>query len=1157
MNSLESIASGIGSALEPLTSALASPKNAEKFLNYLGWELPPGVEDIGLTSLNIIPLIEKITDLRAAGKFEGSSSGVTLSMSADVLTTVQGFFSDFNTFTNGLASTASADYLNRTQIRQQLPRRLLDFLLIEELRQNASPVMTFFSLTGVIHFDPYNADPVNYQTAHIRHVVSLDQIVPLLSDPQKQIAQFFSWGTPQFDPGKLLTFYGFFLNALGGIGKLTPLSQTVEERLAGHPFPLAATTPMPQLVSILKRGFGFDPLHAGVSFLGLRPTVSGGADGGFAFSPFIIGTTDVNFPLRDGFSLAFDTTENLSAGSVVTFRPGQPLQILSSVIGTGSLGSGTSGRMVLRTQYQHVDGSVIPLLSLPLGATLDMKAFNFSFGVDGSGKGLSPLIEFGLNGIHFHLEGLGTDGFLAQFIPSSLDADFDLTIGWSGSGGVYIQGSSSFEFNLPLHIDLGVISLEGLSIDITFKGGTIPLELGVDLKGSLGPMTAVVQGIGITATLSFPANNSGNLGPLQLDLGFKPPDGVGLTIDTGLITGGGFLYFNPDKGEYFGALELEFTDLFSLKAVGIINTKMPDGSPGFSLLILITADFIPIQLGFGFTLNGVGGLLGLNRTMNVDALKEGVKTNAIKSILFPQDIIANIDKIVSDLEQIFPAYQGHFIVGPMGELGWAAIITLELGILIEIPDPKIAILGVLKALIPSEDVPLLRIQVNFLGLIDFDNQLILFNASLYDSNLLVFTLTGDMAFRLCWGDNPYFILSVGGFNPAFKDAPPDLQNMARLGISLLNNDFIQLSVTCYFAVTSNSVQFGANAQLYAGVGALNIYGQLGFDVLFQFDPFKFAAGINVTLQLRSGDSVIMGISVNGQLTGPAPWYVHGDASYTYIITISVSFSHGWGDPGPGQSQNKIDIIGLLTAAIADNRNWRVILPDNNSQHVSIKSIDPGTTDPVIHPFGTLTFSERIVPLGIDITRFGNDLPQDAHHFDIAASDPGISTIPATDQFAAANFFDLTDDQKLSQHSYDTMTSGFSITSTSNLLTSAAISEDVDYKLSYLGQEKNILRFVGSYRYAKNYFKSNLQSSAVSKSSLSHTLNRVSSNAPDPVSVVATKYAIANTTDMKLYSGSQVAESYSAVQDQLNTLLTNQPALRGQVQIVLDHELNPN
>ena len=57
---------------------------------------------------------------------------------------------------------------------------------------------------------------------------------------------------------------------------------------------------------------------------------------------------------------------------------------------------------------------------------------------------------------------------------------------------------------------------------------------------------------------------------------------------------------------------------------------MPDGSPGFSLLVVITAEFAtPIQLGFGFVLVGVGGLLGLNRSMNVEALAEGVRTGAV------------------------------------------------------------------------------------------------------------------------------------------------------------------------------------------------------------------------------------------------------------------------------------------------------------------------------------------------------------------------------------------------------------------------------------------------------------------------------------------------------------------------------------------------
>src|SRR5207248_11506938 len=116
----------------------------------------------------------------------------------------------------------------------------------------------------------------------------------------------------------------------------------------------------------------------------------------------------------------------------------------------------------------------------------------------------------------------------------------------------------------------------------------------------------------------------------------------------------------------FGALELSFKNVVSLKAVSIITTKMPDGSKGFALLILITAEFTPIQLGFGFTLNGVGGLLALNRTLDTEALRAGVRTGAVSSILFPEDVVANIIRIISDLKTLFPIAQDHLIIGPMG-----------------------------------------------------------------------------------------------------------------------------------------------------------------------------------------------------------------------------------------------------------------------------------------------------------------------------------------------------------------------------------------------------------------------------------------------------------------------------------------------------------
>jgi len=50
-----------------------------------------------------------------------------------------------------------------------------------------------------------------------------------------------------------------------------------------------------------------------------------------------------------------------------------------------------------------------------------------------------------------------------------------------------------------------------------------------------------------------------------------------------------------------------------LTAFGLLTTKLPDGKDGFSLVISILAEFQPIQIGFGFALTGVGGLIGINR----------------------------------------------------------------------------------------------------------------------------------------------------------------------------------------------------------------------------------------------------------------------------------------------------------------------------------------------------------------------------------------------------------------------------------------------------------------------------------------------------------------------------------------------------------------
>ena len=151
----------------------------------------------------------------------------------------------------------------------------------------------------------------------------------------------------------------------------------------------------------------------------------------------------------------------------------------------------------------------------------------------------------------------------------------------------------------------------------------------------------------------------GNAGPFDIALGFKPPNGVGLAIDGGGFTGGGFLIFDRAKGEYAGGLELRFEDRIDITAIGILNTRMPDGE-----LRLLAADRHRVRVpadpaAVRVHAAAVGGLLALNRTINRDALEGGVRDGSLDSILFPTDVVANAPRIIGDLKRVFPPQAGR------------------------------------------------------------------------------------------------------------------------------------------------------------------------------------------------------------------------------------------------------------------------------------------------------------------------------------------------------------------------------------------------------------------------------------------------------------------------------------------------------------------
>ena len=73
-------------------------------------------------------------------------------------------------------------------------------------------------------------------------------------------------------------------------------------------------------------------------------------------------------------------------------------------------------------------------------------------------------------------------------------------------------------------------------------------------------------------------------------------------------------------------------------------------------------------------------------------------------------------------------------------------------------------------------------------------------------------------------------ISVAIAQAAVATPPPlPFPSPKRIAVSLINSDVARVRVEGYFAVTSNTVQFGAAVEIFFGFDAINIQGHIAFD----------------------------------------------------------------------------------------------------------------------------------------------------------------------------------------------------------------------------------------------------------------------------------------------------------------------------------------
>lgn len=632
--------------------------------------------------------------------------------------------------------------------------------------------------------------------------------------------------------------------------------------------------------------------------------------------------------------------------------------------------------------------------------------------------------------------GLTTSGGSVRLAPDGLTAlvpglgpiPLDLHLAADPSHGVTLAGATTLQVRLPAQNPLPGATVG--PVDLTFTVGTDGMEVGVttaialDLPGL--PLHLAMSGSGLSVPLSL------GDGPV---VGFDPSALSPVLADAGdvavalpAVSGAGAVK-RTGPNQYAGALVVAIPPL-SASAFGIL------GLDPLSFLVILGATFPPpgIQIGFGFAVSGIGGIVGVGRRTDAAALAAAVTDGTAAGLLFPTDPAADADRIIDALPALFPAAPGRVVAGPMFQLSWGGrLISLSAALIVEVPSPvRLTVLGKLVLALPDPALPLVFLQVTFAGQLDLGEPSVWFLASLAGSRIVGLPLTGDAYFLTRGGDDPQFVLTIGGFHPAYSP-PRGVPPLARLGMDLSPDPLLDMRAQAYFAVTSNTIQFGARIDLVADLEVCGLRGFLGLDVLVQLDPFHFLAEISAGISVQVLGETLVGIALDLSLAGPAPWHVHGRGRVDlFLFSASFEFDEQWGDPAPPPLTTP-DVAAFLAAEFAKPASWVASPPDLTSSPVALSAaahtaLGAGT---VVHPHGSLAATQDRVPLAITIDRFEREpiLPGcwDIGSPVLGTGRPVAGAVEVRKEFAAAAYVSMSDDEQLSSPAFQPFRAGLAFT----------------------------------------------------------------------------------------------------------------------------------
>ena len=288
---------------------------------------------------------------------------------------------------------------------------------------------------------------------------------------------------------------------------------------------------------------------------------------------------DQTYPLRDPWSATISAHARFDAGLEAKVRPPADISLLPP---SGALSIEVdSGLQAARP------GQLLLLLGQAGGSRLEVQRFAVAAGLRaaaavGSSVVVEPSARAELAGGHLLIDLSSGDGFISAVTGGGrIDSNFDVKALWSPSSGPALRGQRRHRDRDPhAHLDRPDRAADALPAHRPGADGSVPIELSAGFSAKLGPLQASVDRIGLIVRTRFPPGG-GNLGAGRPRLRVQAAErrrarrrrrrrqGRRLPV----------LRLRPRRVRR-RARARRSPASSALKAIGLITTRMPDGSRG-------------------------------------------------------------------------------------------------------------------------------------------------------------------------------------------------------------------------------------------------------------------------------------------------------------------------------------------------------------------------------------------------------------------------------------------------------------------------------------------------------------------------------------------------------------------------------------------------